>query len=118
MTLTNQTLAQALLLAGQMDEQQEKLLELFCISAVTQLTARLRPGVTPDDCKAAFVASCALYALAAFTETDPVEGMQRVQIGDVTLTTGGTDAAVRCLRKQADMIISHYCEDNFAFRGV
>ena len=35
-----------------------------------------------------------------------------------SLTTGGRDAAVRCLRKQADMIISPYCEDNFSFRGV
>lgn len=118
MTLLKQTMLQATLLAGQLEGPQERMLEMFCNSAIIHLTARLRAGLTPEDCKAAFVASCALYALAAFTEIDPVEGMQRVQIGDVTLTTGGTDAAVRCLRKQADMIISPYCEDNFTFRGV
>lgn len=118
MTLVEQTLAQALLLAGQMEEPQELLLELFCGSAVTNMSARLREGLTPDDCRAAFVAAGALYALAALTETDAVAGLQRVQIGDVTLVSGGTSAASRCLRKQADLIISPYCVDSFSFRGV
>lgn len=118
MTLVEQTLAQALLLAGQIDTSQEALLELFCRSAVTHITARLRQGLTPEDCRAAFVAAGALYALAALAETDPVAGMQRMQIGDVTLVPGGTSAATRCLRKQADLIISPYCVDCFVFQGV
>lgn len=118
MTLVEQTLAQALLLAGQIDQSQQPLLELFCSSAVTNLIARLRQGLTPDDCRAAFVAAGALYALAALTETDAVAGLQRMQIGDVTLVPGGTSAATRCLRKQADLIMAPYCVDNFSFRGV
>lgn len=118
MTLVEQTRAQALLLAGQVDETQQPLLELFCSSAVTNLTVRLRQGLTPDDCKAPFVAAAALYALAALTETDPVAGMQRVQIGDVTLMPGDTSAASHCLRKQAELIIFPYCVDGFSFRGV
>ena len=118
MTLVEQTLAQAVMLAGTLDEQQERLLELFCQSAVTNLSARMQEGLTPEDCKAAFVAAGALYALAALTETDAVAGLQRVQIGDVTLVSGGTSAATRCLRHQADLIISPYCTDSFLFRGV
>ena len=118
MTLVEQTLAQALLLAGSVDTAQEQLLKLFCASAVTNISARLRKGLTPEDCRASFVAAGALYALAALAETDPVAGMQRMQIGNVTLVPGGTSAATRCLRKQADLIISPYCVDCFSFRGV
>jgi hypothetical protein len=118
MTLVEQTVAQAAMLAGALEETQQQLLELFCQSAVTHLTARLQTGLTPDDCRAAFVAAGALYALAALTETDAVSGMQRVQIGDVTLVPGETSAASRCLRRQADMILSPYCVESFLFRGI
>ncbi len=118
MNLVEQTFAQAVLLSGVDDEKQEQLLELFCRSAVTNLTARLREGLTPEDCKADFVAAGALYALAALSETDPVAGMQRMQIGDVTLVPGGASAASRCLRSQANLMMSPYCKDNFSFRGV
>lgn len=118
MTLTEQVFAQAVLLSGVEEAQQEKLLELFCRSAVTNLTARLREGLTPEDCKADFVAAGALYALAALSETDTTAGMQRVQVGDVTLVPGDASAASRCLRKQANMMMAPYCVDSFAFRGV
>ncbi len=118
MNLVKQTFAQAMLLCGALDEQQAPLLELFCRSAVAGLKARLREGITPEDCKPDFVAAGALYALAALSETDALAGMERLQIGDVTLVPGGTSAAVRCLRSQADLMISPYCKDNLAFRRV
>ncbi len=118
MTLVEQTCAQAVLLAGTVTETQQQLLELYCRSAVTNLTARLQEGLTPDDCKADLVAAGALYALAALSETDELANLQRVQVGDVTLIPGGVSASTRCLRKQADMLISPYCVDNFAFRRI
>ena len=96
----------------------ELMLEMFCRSAVTYLTAQLREGMTPPECKADFVAAGALYALAALSEADGANGMQRVQVGDVTLVPSDTSAACRCLRKQADMMMSPYCAVSFAFRGV
>lgn len=118
MTLIEQTCAQAEMLAGTVTEQQRKLLELFCRSAVTSLVSRLREGLTPENCKADLVAAGALYALAALSETDAAAGMQRIQVGDVTLVPGGVTAATRCLRRQADMIVSPYCVDHFDFRRV
>lgn len=118
MTLTEQVYAQAVLLADIHGDQQEQLLQVLCQAAVSGLTARLRDGITVDDCRADFVASGALYALAALSEADPVTGLQRVQIGDVTLVPGGASAASRCLRSQANLMMSPYCTDDFSFRGV
>lgn len=118
MTLVEQVYAQAVMLAGSVENGQEPLLKAFCQSAVTGMTLRLREGLTAEDCKADFVAAGALYALAALSETDPVTNMDRVQFGDVTLVNGGASTASRCLRYQANLIISPYCRDNFVFRGV
>lgn len=118
MNLVEQTYAQAVLLSGVEEEGQKAMLELFCRSAVTHLAMRLREGLTPEDCKADFIAAGALYALAALSETDGVANLQRVQVGDVTLVPGAASAASRCLRMQARMMMAPYCKDNFAFRGI
>lgn len=118
MTLTEQTCAQAALLAGELQPGQEKILPLLCRSAVNALTARLRRGLTPEDCKADFIAAASLYALAALSETDDVGQMDQIKLGDVTLQRGGRNAAVACLRSQAELMMSPYCTDGFVFRGV
>lgn len=118
MMLVEQVYAQAVMLSGTVETDRESLLRVFCQSAVAGMMQRLREGLTPEDCKADFVAAGALYALAALSETDPGANMERVQFGDVTLVPGGTSAASRCLRRQADLIISPYCRDSFVFRGV
>lgn len=118
MTLTEQTYAQAVLLSGTEDARQAALLSLFCQSAVNHLTLRLRDGLTPEDCKADFVAASALYALAALSETDEVSNLERVQLGDVTLQPGSSSAAARCLRTQAGLMMAPYLKENFSFRGV
>ena len=52
MTLTEQVFAQAALLAGELDGRQTNLLRLLCGASASSLTARLREGLTPEDCKA------------------------------------------------------------------
>lgn len=118
MTLVEQVYAQALLLANTVEQEQTELLSAFCQSAVAGILRRLRDGLTPEDCKADFVAAGALYALAALTETDKLANADRLQFADVTLVAGGSSAASRCLRHQANLIISPYCIDMFLFRGV
>jgi hypothetical protein len=110
--------AQAKLLSGVEDEQQLALLRIFCQAAVTALTARLRDGLTTADCAADFIASASLFALAAFSETDPTTNCQQIQLGDVTVRPGSGSAAAKCLRYQAEMMMSPYCTDGFSFRGV
>ena len=118
MSLIEQVYAQAVLLADVRGQQQEQMLRLFCQTAVTNLSSKLRAGITVDDCKADFVAAGALYALAALSETDPAANLQRMQIGDVTLVPGSASAASRCLRSQANLMMSPYCIDSFSFRRV
>ena len=118
MTLTEQVYSQALLVSGIDASEQEKLLTILCQSAVSGLRAQLRDGMTPDDCKADFVAAASLYALAALAEADPMQRMDRIQVGDVTLKRGGATAASACLRHQADMMMAPFLKDKFCFRSV
>ena len=118
MNLKQQIFAQAVMLAGSIEPKQEALLRLLCASAESALTARLREGINPEDCKADFVAAASLYALAALSETDKLANLESFTAGDVTVRKGSADAACRCLRYQADLMISPYSKDRFTFRGV
>ena len=115
MTLKEQVFAQAALLAGQLEGSRLEMLDVLCTATVASLAARLRPGLTAEDCKADFIAAASLYALAALSaQTD----MERIVAGDVTLQRSSSDAAANCLRYQAEVIIAPYLKDSFSFRGV
>ncbi len=118
MTLVQQTYAQAVMLSGVEEAVQGQLLQVFCRSSVTSLTARLREGLTPEDCKADFVAAAALYALAALSDADELSGVEQVQMGDLTLRKSNSNTAARCLRNQAELIMTPYLQDQFGFRRV
>ena len=118
MNLTEQIFAQAVMLAGAIDLRQEALLRLLCGGAASSMEKRLRDGVKPEDCKADFVAAASLYALAALAETDEMANLESFTAGDVTVRKGSSNAASQCLRYQADLMISPYSKDRFAFRGV
>ena len=118
MNLTSQIFAQAVMLAGDVDSRQEALLRLLCASAASSMANRLRDGIQPEDCKADFVAAASLYALAALSEAEDMDNLESFTAGDVTVRRGSSNAAARCLRYQADLMISPYSMDRFAFRGV
>ena len=120
MTLTEQVFAQAALLAGELEERQRDLLSLLCIAATSSLTSRLREGLTPEDCRADFVAAASLYALAAMNEADENMAIEEFKAGDLTVrqSGGSRDAASRCLYRQAELMIMPYLKDRFSFTGV
>lgn len=120
MMLRDQVFAQAALLAGELDTQQTELLRVLCAVASSSLAARLRDGLTVDDCKADFIAAASLYALASLNSAEDTAGVQEFKAGDLTVKQGsGTkDAASRCLERQAELIIGPYLKDRFAFLGV
>lgn len=118
MNLTEQIFAQAVLLCGSVDSRQEALLRLLCGCAASTLQARLRSGITPQDCKADFIAAASLYALAALSEVDDAVQPESFTAGDVTVRRGSSNAASRCLRSQAELMITPYLKDGFSFRGV
>ena len=120
MTLSEQVYAQALLLAGDLEEQQAKLLEVLCSAATSSLTVRLREGITPEDCKADFIAAASLYALASLNDAEETVQVEEFRAGDLTVrqSKSGRDAASNCLQRQADMLILPYLKDRFSFLGV
>ncbi len=118
MMLTDQVYAQAALLAGQLEVQQSELLRLLCQAAVNSLENRLRDGVTVEDCKADFVASASLFALAALNESRKTTGLEEFRAGDLTIKRSGMDTSSRCLQHQAELIIQPFLKDGFVFQGV
>ena len=118
MTLKEQVFAQAALLAGQLEGSRLEMLDVLCTASVASLTARLRPGLTPEDCKADFVAAASLYALAAMSEIDDAVQPEQICAGDLTVRKSSFDAAACCLRYQAELMMIPYVKDRFAFMGV
>ncbi len=118
MTLTEQTLAQALLLAGELTEHQQQVLQALCTGTVSILSARLRKGLKPDDCKADFIAAASLMALADLGSIRDDDRLEQITAGDFTIRKGSRDAASNCLRAQAELMIAPYLADRFSFRGV
>ncbi len=118
MTLAEQVFAQAQVLAGNLEERQYHLLKLLCRGITSSLRQRLRPGLTPDDCRADFLAAASLLALSALSGVQEGEKLEQVNMGDLTFRKRGGDPASNCLRNQAELIIAPYLRDRFHFSGV
>ncbi len=118
MTIQEQVFAQAAVLCGGIEATKQAMLQTLCHAAVQSLSARLRPGLTAEDCRADFIASASLYALAALSELDEVQQLERMQIGDVTMQRRGGSPAATCLRNQAALMMAPYLCDGFSFLGV
>lgn len=118
MTLIQQIYSQANLLAGKLDARQEAMLKILCQAAHNYLAVRLRTGLTPNDCKAEFIAAASLYALSCLSRTDDANAVAQFTAGDLSIRPKNGDAAANCLRNQADVIITPYLQDDFSFQGV
>ena len=120
MSLIEQIQAQAMLLAGELDYHQTQVLTALCYGASTTLKNWLRDGLTPEDCKADFIAAASLMALAAMNSVSREESAEQISVGDfsVRLSKNATDAASNCLRAQAELMIAPYLKDRFTFLGV
>ena len=120
MTVSEQVYAQALLLGGDLDARQSQLLQVLCTAAAASLESRLRDGITPEDCKADFIAAASLYALASLNGVEETVQVEEFRAGDLTVrqSKSGRDAASNCLQRQADMMILPYLKDRFSFLGV
>ena len=119
MTLKEQVYAQAALLAGRREGNQPDLLDVLCMAATASLTARLKEGLRPEDCKADFIAAASLFALAALNSVKDMDSLEQISAGDLTLRKiAPSDVASNCLRNQAELMIAPYLKDRFSFRGV
>ena len=119
MILRDQVYAQALLLAGELEDNEGDMLSVLCTAATAALTARLREGLTAEDCRADFVAAASLFALAELNAVKDGAAMEQITAGDLTLRkSASADPASKVLRNQAQLVIAPYLKDTFCFRGV
>lgn len=120
MSLIEQIQAQAMLLAGNLTDQQIRMLAALCYGAASTLEKRLRDGLTPGDCKADFIAAASLLALAAMNSATGEGSAEQISVGDFSVRTSKSthDAASNCLRAQAELMIAPYLKDRFTFLGV
>lgn len=103
------------------DAEDEAALRPLCQAAEEELTGRLRPGVTVEDCGDSFQLAAAMLALSGLAAAGAAGGVRRFSAGDVTVEEQSTDAEARAavLRRQAERMLAGFLrDDGFAFRGV
>ena len=95
-------------------------LSVLCEEARRQWEARLREEVQVEDCRGIFTLACAWTALAALEETAEAGLPRSFTAGELRVDRGSDSAAgARSLRRQAELLMAPYVEDErFAFLEV
>ena len=112
--MIDQVFARAVMLAGEPDGHQQELLRVLCASCITTLEARLKDGLTAEDCGESFLTAASLLALAAMGSFGTE--VQEFKAGDLTVKTGNGGASG--LERQAQALMAPYLKDRFLFAGV
>ena len=106
---------------GHVDDSQRPVLEVLCRVAAEEMTGRLREGVAPEDCGAAFVLGCAWVALAGLAGGQ-YSGGTEFTAGSGTIREedcGQARERSAALRLQGETVLGPYLKDRgFLFRGV
>jgi len=119
MILEEQIFARTALLTGQLEGTRAELMKALCAAASASLAARLREGLTPQDCAGDFITAASLMALADLTAAEENGQIQEFQAGDLRLRQGsGGESRTRDLRQRAESLMGPYLKDRFAFLGV
>ncbi len=120
MSLKEQVLSQAQSLTGVLEGKHLALLGALCDACVTNLTARLKDGLYPEDCAEAFVMAAAFQAAASFQMAAQESGIQEFKAGDLSIKqgtiSGGNGSGA--LMEQAEALMKPYTRDGFCFTGV
>ena len=104
----------------------EALLQRLCRAAQAQLAARLKDGVTAEDCRDAFVCAAVWTALSGLFTQESTQNwnVESFTVGDVSVKSSGgektTSGSVpRSLLSQAEALLRPYCKaEGFSFVGV
>lgn len=119
MELTDEIVQMAAVLAPAQTD--EAMLKSLCRAAQQLIEARLRPGVTSQQCHDSFVCAAACLAVS-FLPEQVLSGVRSFTVGDVSVTAEQSAAtgAAAFLRTQADVLMTPYCSagGGFAFLGV
>lgn len=100
---------------AQAGEAGREALRQLCGAAEVTLTAELRRGILPDDCRGSFVCAAAMLAASYYIAAQAQNG--RFTVGDVSVSETGTESA-EALRTQAGLLMRPFCRGELAFLGV
>ena len=96
-------------------DDRDALLHPLAQGAYEQLSAGLRPGVTPEDCGEIFTLACAMAVMGALQELTGEDRITAFSAGEVTIRTEGPGQNARMARR----LLSPWMEDEgFCVRGV
>lgn len=119
--MTEEILMLARAVSGAGDAE-SPLLEPLCQAARRRWESRLRPGLTPEDCREAFVCAAAFTAAADLAAGRGGGAVSAFTAGEVSVKgRGAAESAslARGLRETAEGLMAPYAgEDSFCFRGV
>ena len=100
-------------------EAEEALLELLCGAAEQAWTARLREGVTAEDCGGAFACAAAMTAAADLAAGRSGGAVSGFTAGAISVRVRDAGSCGEDLRQAAERLMAPYAAaDDFAFRGV
>ena len=106
-------------------QDQEEVLTCLCEEAMAGWRGRLREGLTPEDCRGAFVPACASTALAGLAPVLEAGAPtpRSFTAGDLSVSMGGSggdwNRAVYRLKDRAEELMAGYSrDDGFFFRVV
>jgi len=103
-------------------EEEQPLLETLCHAAEAAWSARLKNGVSPEDCGEAFLCAAAFTAAADFAVSRNSEGVESFTAGELSIRRSGSAedrVQADALRKTAERLMAPYAEpESFAFKGV
>lgn len=119
--MTEEILMLARAVSGAGDAE-SPLLEPLCQAAQRRWESRLRPGLTPEDCREAFVCAAAFTAAADLAAGRGGGAVSAFTAGEVSVKGRGaaeSAALARGLRETAERLMAPYAgEESFCFRGV
>ena len=106
-------------------QDQEEVLAALCEEAVARWRGRLREGLTPEDCRGAFVPACAWTALVGLAPAleAGTPAPRSFTAGDLSVSMGGDrgdwNRAAYRLKDRAEELMADYTrDDGFFLREV
>ena len=101
----------------QLGARQEQLLRPLAAAAQEQLAARLRPGVTQEDCGDVFALACAMVAMERLRALEGEDAVTSFTAGQVSIHCDPSRAGN--LERGALRLLSPWLSDGgFAVQGV
>ena len=107
-------LLQALCGAG----QDETVLRALCGSACGVLDARLKDGLTPEDCGGAYPLAAAWLAMDWLRGSQGMDGITALSAGDISIRREGGGDSGSLSRRAMEIMAPYLGNGGFVFQGV